>query len=161
MTFVAYVARMSEPIAGAEDWRAFAAGINAWFDAPSQSAGAALVARIAELTDLSEVNLRDRGVLVRLGGPDQWELASAISAAAKGLGLTADPSVLQALQVRIGAADRSAVIPFWHAVLGYDAVGDDQLADPLRRDPAFSFHQLEGRCRCAIARTSMSRARRR
>jgi hypothetical protein len=31
------------------------------------------------------------------------------------------------------------MIPFWHAVLDY-SVGDDELFDPLRRDPAFSFH---------------------
>ncbi|MFG1812513.1 VOC family protein [Kribbella sp. NPDC049174] len=134
---------MSESIAGAEDWRALASGTYAWFEAPSQTTGAALVARIAGLTDLLEVNLRDRGVQVRIDGSSGLELASAISAAAKGLGLTADPSALQDLRVRIGAADRSAVIPFWHAVLGYETVGDDQLADPLRRDPAFSFHQLD------------------
>ena len=134
---------MSESFAGAEDWRALASGTYAWFEAPSQTTGAALVARIAGLTDRLEVNLRDRGVQVRIDGSSGPELASAISAAAKGLGLTADPSVLQDLRVRIGAADRSAVIPFWHAVLGYDTVGDDQLADPLRRDPAFSFHQLD------------------
>lgn len=134
---------MSERIAGAEGWRALASGINAWFEAPSQPAGASLVARIAELTDPPEVNLRDRGVQVRLDESGQWELARKISTAANELGLTSDPSALQTLRLRIGAADKSAVIPFWRDVLGYESAGDDQLADPLRRDPAFSFHQLQ------------------
>jgi len=40
-----------EQAGGAEDWRIVGTGASAWFDAPSQTAGAALVGRIAELSD--------------------------------------------------------------------------------------------------------------
>jgi hypothetical protein len=120
------------------EWRPLGSGISMWFEAPSASAGAALVARIAGAGfDLPEVNLRIGGVQIRVDSED-GELAGAISAAAAELGLTADPSVLQAMRLRVAAIDSSSVIPFWHAVLGY-SVGDDGLFDPLRRDPAFFF----------------------
>jgi hypothetical protein len=121
------------------EWWPLASRLSTWYDAPSQTAGAALVARIAELGfDLPEVNLRAGGVQIRIGSEAAGELADAISSTANELGLTADPSVLQAVALRVSAA--SPVIPFWHAVLGYQLLGDDGLIDPLRRDPAFSFH---------------------
>src|SRR5215213_3967293 len=46
---------------GVRDWRALDAGASAWFDAPSMTAGAALVRRIGELTaatGLPDVDLR-------------------------------------------------------------------------------------------------------
>ena len=136
---------MNRPLALA-DWRALGSGLSAWFEAPSQTAGAALVARIAELGfDLPEVNLRVGGVQVRIGSETAGELAGAISSAAGALGLTADPSVLQAVRLRVSAIDSTSVIPFWHDVLGYEFLGEslgDGLVDPLRRDPAFSFDLL-------------------
>jgi hypothetical protein len=51
---------------GVEDWRMLAVGASAWFSAPSQPAGAALVRRIAELTGssgrLPDIDLRAGGV---------------------------------------------------------------------------------------------------
>ena len=55
---------------GVRDWRALDAGASAWFDAPSMTAGAALVHRIGELTaatGLPDVDLRPGGVRVRIG----------------------------------------------------------------------------------------------
>ena len=55
---------------GVRDWRALDAGASAWFDAPSMTAGAALVRRIGELTaatGLPDVDLRPGGVRVRIG----------------------------------------------------------------------------------------------
>ncbi len=120
------------------EWRSLGSGISTWFEAPSQTAGAAMVARIAAAGfDLPEVNLRVGGLQIRIGS-EADELATAISRAAGELGLTADPSVLQTVGLRVSAIDSTAVIAFWHAVLGY-SMGDDALFDPLRRDPAFSF----------------------
>lgn len=126
----------------AEEWRVLGSELTAWFDAPSQPAGAALVGRVADLVPdgLPLVDLRAHGVRVRLRNP---EPAAAISAAAHELGLTADPSVLQEVHLGVEAVDRSAVAAFWYAVLGYDRLGDDVLVDPVRRDPTFSFRRLE------------------
>ena len=61
-------------------------------------------------------------------------IADAVSSAARGLGLAANPAVLQHLSVVLEAADPSAVRRFWQGVLDY-APDDGGLRDPLRRDP--------------------------
>ncbi|MFI7066294.1 VOC family protein [Kribbella sp. NPDC050124] len=125
------------------EWWDLPFGTSAWFGASSQSAGAALVGRLQELTgELPDVNLRDRGVQVRFRGPVDAVTTQAVSTAALDLDLLPDPAALQALQVRIDAVDES-VVPFWRAVLGYEARDAGGLADPLRRDPGFTFGRLD------------------
>lgn len=129
------------------DWRSIGTGTAAWFAAPSHAAGAGLVTRIAGLpaiadrNGLPDIDLRADGVRVRLG-PDDVELARAISTAASGLGLTGEPGALQTLRVRIDAVDTESVTSFWQTVLGYERAGDDVLTDPLRRGPAVRVGQL-------------------
>jgi glyoxalase superfamily protein len=138
---------------GVRDWRALDAGASAWFDAPSMTAGAALVRRIGELTaatGLPDVDLRPGGVRVRIGPAGDLtradvELARSISAAAQDLGLAADPAVLQTVQLVIDTADRPSLVSFWQTVLAYEPVGADGLVDPSRRDPALSFHRSRPR----------------
>jgi len=127
---------------GVRDWRILDAGASAWFDAPSMTAGAALVRRIAELTAataLPDVDLRPGGVRVRIGV--DVALARSISAAAQDLSLAAEPAVLQTVQLMIDTADRPSLESFWRTVLGYQPVGADRLVDPSRRDPGLTFHQ--------------------
>jgi len=136
---------------GVEDWRLVGGGASAWFNAPSQTAGAALVGRIGELTDSNgppDVDLRAGGVRVRIGAPGppnltraDVTLARAVSAAAHDLGLVADPAALQAVQLAIDAVDRPSVMSFWRPVLAYEPVGANSLIDPMRRDPEISFHR--------------------
>ncbi|TCO20381.1 hypothetical protein EV652_112127 [Kribbella steppae] len=135
---------------GVEDWRSLGIGASAWFDAPSMTAGAALIGRIAELTDgnsLPDLDLRAGGVRVRIGSPDLTEadvdLARAVSAAAQDLGLAADPAALQTVQLAIDAMDGPSVTAFWRTTLAYEPIGDSGLGDPLRRDPAISFHRQD------------------
>jgi hypothetical protein len=138
---------------GIEDWRALGVGASAWFDAPSLTAGAALVRRIAELTDsdgLPDVDLRAGGVRARIGAPGSADLtrvdvdlARAISAAAQDLGLAADPAALQTVQLAIDVSDRPSVMSFWRTALAYEPAGDDGLQDPFRRDPAILFHRQD------------------
>ena len=138
---------------GVRDWRALDAGASAWFDAPSMTAGAALVRRIGELTaatGLPDVDLRPGGVRVRIGPAGDLtradvELARSISAAAQDLGLAADPAVLQTVQLVIDTADRPSLVSFWQTVLAYEPAGADRLVDPSRRDPALSFHRSRPR----------------
>lgn len=136
---------------GTEDWRVLGGGASAWFTASSHSAGAALGSRIAALTDsLPDMDLRAAGMRVRIGAAGSAELsqtdvtmALAISAAAADLGLTADPTALQTLSLRIDAIDTSSVTSFWRSALNYQPTDGDVLADPLRRDPAITVHQLD------------------
>jgi hypothetical protein len=125
------------------DWRVLDGGASAWFEAPSMAAGAALVRRVAELTTatgLPDIDLRPGGVRIRIGTADA-DLASAVSAAARDLGLTADPAVLQVVRLVIETADRASVLPFWQTVLAYEPTGADGLVDPSRRDPAVSLRE--------------------
>jgi 4a-hydroxytetrahydrobiopterin dehydratase len=141
---------------GAEDWRALWGGGFAatYFPTGTFSAGAALVHAINELPDAAshhvDVDLRAEGVTVRLfthqpGGLTNRdvELARQISAAARALGLPADPSAVQRVQVAIDALVTADVRPFWHAVLGYQPVGDEDLLDPHRSGPPFWFQAMD------------------
>jgi hypothetical protein len=138
---------------GVREWRVLDEGASAWFDAPSMSAGAALVRRIAELTagtGLPDADVRPGGVRVRIGaGRDltraDAELARSISGAAQELGMAADPAALQSVEIVIDTAERPALMSFWRTVLGYESVGADRLADPSRRSPGLSFQRSRPR----------------
>ena len=120
------------------DWRVVDGVATAWFDAPSLIEGAALAGRIMEISAEIMVDIRVTGVRVRL---DSDEHAAAVSAAARDLGLTADPAPLQLLSVVIESADPSGVRRFWQRALDYAPGEDGGLADPLRRDPAIRIRQ--------------------
>src|SRR2546430_7479010 len=90
---------------GVDDWRVLGDGANAYFRTGSYAAGARLVQAISELPGvddlLPDVDVRHDGVTVRMvafiegyGGMlrSHVELARKISAAARKLGLSADPS---------------------------------------------------------------------
>lgn len=47
------------------------------------------------------------------------------------------------VQVAIDALVGAEVQPFWAAVLGYQAFGEEDVLDPLRRGPTFWFQQME------------------
>jgi 4a-hydroxytetrahydrobiopterin dehydratase len=97
-----------------------------------------------------DVDLRPDGVTVRLFTHDvhgltnhDVALAREISAAARELGVAADPSAVQHVQVAIDALEIPEVRPFWHAVLGFQHVGDDDEQDTHRRGPTFWFQQTD------------------
>ena len=146
-------AKQFQESGGVDDWRVLAVGASSWFDAPSHSAGAALVGRIAGLAGsagrLPDVDLRARGLHVRIvSGPSgltvaDVAMARGISAAARDLDLTADPSAVQAVQLAIDALDKPAVMGFWRAALGYEPLGEEDLVDAMRRDPAIWFQQQD------------------
>lgn len=142
--------------ATAPDWRVVSlSGIGTWFGAPSTTAGAALVHHIAEASmtsaaEMPSVDLRDSGVQVWIAYGTGWTtadiaLAEHISAAARQLGLVADPSVPQELEWSIDTLDKTQLKPFWQTLLGYEDTPDDDLLDPLRRDPRVWFYEAEPR----------------
>src|SRR5258705_416999 len=120
------------------DWRVVDGVATAWFDAPSLIEGAALAGRIVELSAEIVVDLRATGMRVRL---DSDEHAEAVSAAARDLGLAANPAVLQQLSVVFESANPSVVRRFWQRVLDYAGGEGGGLAGPLRRDPAVRIRQ--------------------
>lgn len=127
-------------------WRVLDGVAQAWFEAPSHTAGAALVERVAGLSGRSEfpdVDLRPTGARMRLTGRGEPEVrrASAISAAARELGLTPDPSVLQVAGLAVDSSDPTGLMPFWRTVMAYRQGDETRLTDPLRRDPTIQFHQ--------------------
>jgi 4a-hydroxytetrahydrobiopterin dehydratase len=143
---------------GIEDWRVVGEGACAYFRTGSWGAGARLVHAISQLAGLQDhdpdVDLRYGGVTVRLLTiTDDYyglserdvELARQISAVARELGVPADPSAVQTVQVTIDALVGAEVMPFWRAVLGYQDRGDspEDLIDPHGRGASFWFQQMD------------------
>lgn len=139
---------------GVDDWRIVFSGACTYYPTGSFSAGIELIERIGALADAAnhhpDVDLRYPGVLVRLVTHDTGfvterdvALAQQISAAARDLGLVADPSKVQTVQIAIDALDLPKVVPFWQAVLGYQQVGDEDVIDPLGVWPSIWFQQLD------------------
>lgn len=144
---------------GVEDWRVIGDGACAYFPTGSFPVAARLVQAISELPGVDDhrpdVDVRPDGVTVRLltKTEDHYgmsrrdiELARQISAAARELGLSADPSAVQSLLVIPGATAIAEVMPFWRAVLGYDPRPDspaEDLVDPRSRGPSFWFEQMK------------------
>jgi 4a-hydroxytetrahydrobiopterin dehydratase len=144
---------------GAEDWRVLGDGATAYFRTGSFSESAELVRAIGQLDGIDAnppaVDIRHGGVTVRLitftpeyAGMTERDLdvARRISAAARNLGLSADPTAVQSLLIIPGAPNATQVIPFWRAVLGYEPridSPDEDLVDPVDRGPAFWFESMD------------------
>jgi 4a-hydroxytetrahydrobiopterin dehydratase len=141
---------------GVADWRVLwgAGYAAALFLTGSFAAGLTLVAAIGELAAAAgydpDVDVRPESVTVRLSTPEvhgltsrDVALARQISVAATGLGFHADPAAVQHVQVALDAMDIARVRPFWHAVLGYGEVGDEDLLDAHRQGPSFWFQQMK------------------
>jgi 4a-hydroxytetrahydrobiopterin dehydratase len=142
---------------GVEDWRVLTNVACAHFRTGSFATGVELVGVIGRLADTAdhhpEVDLRNEGVTVRLTTttPDHFfwmserdvELARQISAAAREVGVAADATAVQSVQVTIDALVHPDVMPFWRAVLGYRQVGDEDLLDPHSEGPPFWFQQMD------------------
>ena len=145
--------------AGAEDWRVTAEGAVAFYRTESLAMSANFVAALADVAGLADhqfgIDIRQEGVTVRVVtlredymGMTQrdLELARAIQSLARGMGLTADPSVLQSILIVPGAPSRPEVMPFWRAALGYVPRPDspeEDLVDPHDRGVPFWFEEME------------------
>ena len=139
---------------GVQDWRVLFGGAYAYFRTGSFATGIALVDAIGELAESAnhhpDVELRFAGVTVRTSTHDveglserDVSLARRISAAARELGVPADPAAVQVVQVAIDALVTAEVRPFWRAVLGYREVGDEDLVDPRGRGPSVWFQEMD------------------
>ncbi|MGW8364621.1 VOC family protein [Streptomyces wedmorensis] len=143
---------------GLGDWRVVGEGACAYFRTGSFAVGARFVQTISELPgaggDHPDVDLRQDGVTVRLitvtddyyGLTERHvERARQISAAARALGVPADPSAVQTVQVTVDALAGPRVVAFWRALLGYQdrANSGEDLIDPRRRGAPFYFQHMD------------------
>lgn len=148
-----------ESAEGVGDWRVVGDGACAYFPTASLGQAAQFVTAISQLHAAEDhqpdIDVRPGGVTVRVVtvsdahyGMTQRdiELARAVSEAARSMGLSADPSLVQSVLVIPGAASPADIMPFWQAVLGYvprpDSPAED-LIDPRNRGPAFWFETMD------------------
>ncbi|GAB4052558.1 VOC family protein [Catellatospora paridis] len=131
---------------GVDDWRVLYHVVSAHFRTGSFAEGVAFIGEIGGLVATADrrprVDLRDAGVTVTLTHRDV-ALARQISAAAAELGIPADPTAVQLVNITIDALVTADVLPFWRALLGYSPIGDDYLSDPLGRGPGFGFQDMD------------------
>jgi len=131
-------------VASRDDWRLVFEGALAHYVCPDALVRVEFVRRVLVMASEAaapDLDLRSSGVTVRLpalfevGGLTvaDAELAARISQIAAELGLGADPSHLQSVQIAVDGG--TGAVPFWQAVMGYDHVADADLLDPLRRGP--------------------------
>ena len=134
-------------------WRVLLQSLRATFTTPDFTTAAAFVARIAAAADEAnhhpDVVLRWGQVTVTTSSHDAGgltqrdvDLAATVSALADELGLEGDVPRSEILEIAIDALDIPAVVPFWAAVMGYDA-GDGEVTDPAGIGPAIWFQQMD------------------
>ena len=139
---------------GVKGWRVLFGGAMTYFVTGSFAKGVQLVDAIGKLADAAnhhpDVDLRYGGVRVALVTHEIGELserdvalAQQISAAARDLGIPADPSRAHVMQVSIDALSIPAIRPFWCAVMAYDERNEDDAVDPLCFGPVVTFQQME------------------
>ncbi|NUT33129.1 MAG: VOC family protein [Hamadaea sp.] len=141
---------------GLEDWRLLGDGATAYYPTPSFAQSARLVTALGDLPGgpSLDVDVRASGVTVRLPNVTEAgyvitdadaDLAQAISATARDLGLAGRPEGLQNIQICIDALVTADVLPFWRVVLGYvdRTDGDSDLLDPGRRGPLTYFQEMD------------------
>ncbi|MBU1802009.1 MAG: 4a-hydroxytetrahydrobiopterin dehydratase, partial [Actinobacteria bacterium] len=112
----------------------------------------AIGAAADEMNHHPDVELTYPRVAVRLSSHDvggvtrrDVVLARAISEMAAKLGATSSPAEMSALELALDTPDREAIMPFWRAVLGYQASGSpvDEIVDPTGQHPTIWFQDCE------------------
>jgi 4a-hydroxytetrahydrobiopterin dehydratase len=139
---------------GVEDWRVLWAVAFAQYRTGDFATGLRLVAEIGRLAEAAghhpDLNLRSGVLEVRLVTKSQWsltpadlQLAQQISAAARALGVSADPGRTRTWEIAIDALDVDKVRAFWCAVLGYELAGDTDIIDPDGLYPPIFVQQMD------------------
>ena len=128
---------------GLDGWRVVLGRLVARFGTGDFAAGARLVGEIARVADEADhhpdVDLRYPHVTVTLVSHDvgaltqrDVRLARRISELAADAGADPDPAAPQLIELALDTPSTATVLPFWQAVLGYDA-SDDDVTDPAGR----------------------------
>ena len=138
---------------GVADWRVLFWGAKTLFETGDCATGARLVAAIAHeaetlnhapLVDLRPDTVTVQVITVGVGLSEvDVELARRISRAASDLGVSANPSAVQHVELAFDVVDRPAVMGFWKAALGYVPVGPEVMVEPNLIGPTVSFRDKE------------------
>lgn len=138
---------------GVDDWRVLFWGAKALYQTGDFATGARFVAEIATIVEELDhpplIDLRVDTVTITVltigvGLSDMdLQLARRISSAAAELGIPADPSAVQHVQLAFDAVDRSAVMDFWRAALGYVQVGPEDMVEPNLIGPTVWFQDKQ------------------
>ncbi|MFB8146421.1 VOC family protein [Microbacterium sp. NPDC056003] len=139
---------------GVADWRVTGSGPQAVFTSTSLAHSARLVDPVVAAAErfgvLPDIDVRPEGVVVRVAFGDEGipagatGFAAAVSEAATGLSLTADPSRVQSVGIYVAQHSQVDARPFFTAALGYQDLGDTDAVDPLRRGPQLAFNPITG-----------------
>lgn len=135
-------------------WRVLYGKIHATFVTGSFARGLELVSGIGELAEAAnhhpDVVLRYPSVSVSLVSHDvggltsrDVDLGAKITALAADLGVEADLTKPQSVEIGIDALHIPAVMPFWQTVLGYTQEGDVDLVDPRGIGATVWFQQMD------------------
>ncbi len=139
---------------GVDDWRVLWSVAFALFRTGDFATGVRLVQEVGALAEAAghhpDLNLRGGVLEVRLVTREHWgltdvdlTLARQISEAAQRLGVSADPDHTRTWEFALDALDVDKVRAFWCAVLGYEMVGDSDIADPDGVYPAIYVQQMD------------------
>ncbi len=140
---------------GLDDWRMLFRALHARFRTGNFATGLELVARIGEaaeeLDHHPDLDLRYPRLDVRLSSHDvggvtdrDLELARRISGFAAELGVAADPSGVQVLELALDTPDFTRVKPFWRAVLGLsDSRDEREIVDSAGTLPTLWFQDTD------------------
>jgi 4a-hydroxytetrahydrobiopterin dehydratase len=134
------------------DWVVLHGGPTAVYKTKTFAEAASFFQALAQLPDINgtktQINVVFERVTVRLTR-EVWniesahiDLARSISKIADSLGVVADPSQVQEVQVAISAKPDSIDLNFWRAVLGYDAMLGDNAIDPLGNSSTVWMQEL-------------------
>ena len=135
------------------DWVVLHGGPTAVFKTKTFAEAANFFQALAQLPQLNgtnaQVNIVSERVTVRITR-EVWniesahiDLARSISKIADSLGIVADPSQVQEVQVAISAKPDSIDLNFWRAVLGYEAMLGDNAIDPLGNSSTIWMQELD------------------
>ena len=124
-----------------DDWAVLHGGATAVFRVASLGDAARLADAVAQIPGIAGttavLTVADSALGVRLTRdvwllePEHVELARAVSEVARAHGAPADLASVQEIQFAVAAKPDDVDLPFWRAVLGYDAASDDNGVDPL------------------------------
>lgn len=133
------------------DWVVLHGGPTAVFRVDSHQDAARLAGAVAALPNLEPrtiLTIASDSLTVKLTR-EIWqtearhvELARAVSAVARELGIVADTAAAQEVQVAVAAKPDSVDLQFWRAVLGYEPMCEDNCIDPLGMGSTVWMQQL-------------------
>jgi 4a-hydroxytetrahydrobiopterin dehydratase len=152
------LSRQFHGMEGVEAWRVLPEGASAFFRTDSFASSARFVDAISRLggeQNAPDIDIRPDGVTVLIRAfkglqyglvKSDVDLARSVSKLADELGLVAEPAAVESIAVIPGATDRSTIMAFWQAVLGYRPrpdSPDEDLVDPHGRLAPFWFEEMD------------------